>query len=114
MQCSQARWRGVERGAPRWRTFASSPLHLFTIETREAKESEMSEFWVPSMQQEEIGSIHVEITSVDRKIRAVEKAESAEAREEATDLVAEEAKGYAYALGQARQRMERDYKTITL
>jgi hypothetical protein len=52
MQCSQARWRGVERGAPRWRTFASSPLHLFTIETIEARESEMSEFWVPSMQQE--------------------------------------------------------------
>jgi predicted nucleic acid-binding Zn-ribbon protein len=64
------------------------------------------------MMQEEIGSIRVEITSVDRKIRAVERAELVEAREEAIDLVAEEAKGYAYALGQARQRMERETQTI--
>lgn len=66
------------------------------------------------MMQNEIGSIRVEITLVDRKIRAVEKAESVEAREsaQAIDIVAEEAKGYAYALGQARQRLEREAQTI--
>lgn len=66
------------------------------------------------MMQDEIGSMRVQITLVDRKIRAVEKAESAEAREEAQsmDMVAEEAKGYAYALGQARQRLEKEAQTI--
>lgn len=64
--------------------------------------------------QEETSSIRVKITFVDRQIRAVEKGELAEGREkaEATDLAAKEAKEYTDALGQARQRIEMEVRTI--
>lgn len=64
--------------------------------------------------QEEIGSIRVKITFMDRQIRAVEKGELAEGREkvEARDLAAKEAKEYTDALGQARQRMDTEAQTI--
>jgi hypothetical protein len=60
------------------------------------------------MMQEDIGRIRDEIALVDRKIRVAERKEMEERREEAegVDWVAKEAKEYADALGQARQRME--------
>lgn len=66
------------------------------------------------MMQEEIGRIRGEIALVDRKIRAAERKELEEGEEEAKaiNLVAEEAKEYAYALGQARQRMKDEEKKI--
>jgi hypothetical protein len=66
------------------------------------------------MMQEEIGRIRDEIALVDRKIRVAEREELGRRREEArgVDLVAKEAKEYADALGQARQRMEAETRTI--
>jgi hypothetical protein len=64
--------------------------------------------------QEEIGRIRDVIAVVDREIRAAERRELEEKREQAkaNDLVAQEAKEYANALGQARQRVEVETQTI--
>jgi hypothetical protein len=66
------------------------------------------------MMQEEISGIRDEIALVDRKIRAAERREFGETKQEAmvNDLVAQEAKEYADALGQSRQRMEAEIRTM--
>lgn len=66
------------------------------------------------MMQEEIGRIRDEIALVDRKIRVAEREELGKRKEEArgVDLVAKEAMEYAEALGQGRQRMEAEARTI--
>lgn len=67
--------------------------------------------------QREINELREEITLVDREIRATERDDSKELEEaKATDLTsreAREAKGYAYALGEARKRMEAEARTIS-
>jgi hypothetical protein len=74
----------------------------------------------PGMMQKEISGIRNEIALVDRKIRAAERRELAErtefgeTKQEAivNDSVAQEAKEYADALGQSRQRMEAEIRTM--
>lgn len=63
--------------------------------------------------QGEIKDLREEITLVDREIRAAEKDGSEEVDEaKALELVAKEAKEYAQALGQARQRLKEEEEKI--
>jgi hypothetical protein len=63
--------------------------------------------------QREIVELREEITLVDREIRAAEKDGSKGLDEaKALELVAKEAKEYAYALGQARQRLKEEEEKI--
>lgn len=64
--------------------------------------------------QREIDELREEITFVDREIRAAEKAGSKELEGvKGMELTAREAKECAYALGQARRRMEAEARTIS-